>query len=97
MTTVYSEYTKLCAIICVMSTPPFYAKTFKQPLSFDGIGIHSGQPVSLKCLPSDDLSKGLYAIRTDHDNAELALSPTHFSSTKRASILSNDRTEIQTP
>lgn len=80
-----------------MNCTPFYTKTLAKTIEFSGIGIHSGKTVCLRCIPSDDLNKGLYVVRTDQDNQELRICVENFSNTHRASIFSNGMTEFHTP
>lgn len=49
-----------------------YSKTLAAPVSFEGIGVHSGRPVRLRLLPSR--RPGIVFRRTDLGNAEMSLS-----------------------
>ncbi|MEK9657790.1 MAG: UDP-3-O-acyl-N-acetylglucosamine deacetylase [bacterium] len=80
-----------------MTTQIFQAKTLASPLCFEGIGIHSGQAVTLRCLPSEDLDLGLYVVRCDQHDHIVPVTPHNFCSTKRASELRYKGVSVYTP
>eukprot|EP01047_Picozoa_sp_COSAG01_P004946 COSAG01_NODE_165_length_23303_cov_269.524953_9_plen_280_part_00 len=73
------------------------AKTLKKTVSFQGVGIHSGQNVKLHCHPSENLEQGLYVKRTDLDHKTLRICPEYFLNCKRASVIEHEGVALKTP
>ena len=53
-----------------MAQPAHLEQTIAEPLSFSGIGLHSGAPVTMRLLPAPGGS-GIVFRRTDLDNFEI--------------------------
>ncbi|MBT3260937.1 UDP-3-O-[3-hydroxymyristoyl] N-acetylglucosamine deacetylase [bacterium] len=73
-----------------------YQKTIKQPCHISGIGLHSGQKVSMTLLPAPE-NTGITFIRTDQKMAQIPVNINSIHSTKRATILQKNNCQIITP
>jgi UDP-3-O-[3-hydroxymyristoyl] N-acetylglucosamine deacetylase len=71
-------------------------KTLKSEISFQGIGIHSGQKAHLTLKPAK-IDQGIVFVRKDKHNASIKLEPNNFVLTKRASTLQVGNLKISTP
>lgn len=80
-----------------MLSPSLSAYTLKNACSFEGLGIHSGQHVTLHCRPSYDQDKGIFIRRSDQEGATLRLCSEHYVQSHRASCFDNGKTRFQTP
>ena len=65
-------------------------KTINSPISFDGVGIHSGRAVNMTLFPAND-DFGIVFKRTDLDtNNYIKVSPENINFSKYCSKLKND-------
>lgn len=71
-------------------------KTVSASISFKGIGIHSGELVTMTVSPSES-NTGLTFIRTDTDNKEVPVSIHNLKHTDRATALEYNSVRISTP
>ena len=72
-------------------------KTLKQPLTLQGVGIHSGLTNTLTFEPAPPQS-GIQFIRTDLDNALIPVNPSNLQHTDRATLLTTaEGHSIRTP
>ena len=70
-------------------------KTIAQSITFHGIGIHSGQEITMTCNPSIN---GTITVTNTKDNATLTLAlDTLAESHHRATVFQNDKTYLSTP
>tara|TARA_A100001015_G_scaffold319085_1_gene440923 strand:- start:3989 stop:4834 length:846 start_codon:yes stop_codon:yes gene_type:complete len=69
--------------------------TLNESVEFNGIGIHSGKEVSIKCKPQSE--GGIVFTRTDLKNALIEVHPEHINGSNRASILTKNNHSIYTP
>ena len=69
--------------------------TLNKSVEFNGIGIHSGKKVSIKCKPQSE--GGIVFKRTDLNNASIEVRPEHINGSNRASILTKNNHSIYTP
>ncbi len=69
--------------------------TLQSPVTFIGVGIHSGKPVTVICQPALPFS-GIQFFRSDLNRAVPVL-PDSLSHTARATALSKDGVSIKTP
>jgi UDP-3-O-[3-hydroxymyristoyl] N-acetylglucosamine deacetylase / 3-hydroxyacyl-[acyl-carrier-protein] dehydratase len=70
--------------------------TIQKPVSFEGIGLHSGNPVKMRFLPADPGS-GLRFRRVDLDGQpEIPASFEHVSETNRSTTLTKGNVKIHT-
>jgi UDP-3-O-[3-hydroxymyristoyl] N-acetylglucosamine deacetylase len=53
-----------------LASPAHLEQTIAEPIEFDGIGLHSGAPVTLRLLPAP-AGSGIVFRRTDLDNFEI--------------------------
>jgi UDP-3-O-[3-hydroxymyristoyl] N-acetylglucosamine deacetylase len=53
-----------------LASPAHLEQTIAEPISFEGIGLHSGAPVNLRLLPAP-AGSGIVFRRTDLDNFEI--------------------------
>ena len=53
-----------------MASPAHLEQTIAEPISFEGVGLHSGAPVTLRLLPAP-AGSGVVFRRTDLDNFEI--------------------------
>ena len=73
-----------------------YQQTLAAPVSYSGIGLHSGKNVNMCMLPAE-ADTGIVFIRTDlPDQAEIAAKPANVSSTLKATTLSENGAEVFT-
>ena len=73
-----------------------YQQTLAAPVSYSGIGLHSGKNVNMCMLPAE-VDTGIVFIRTDlPDQAEIAAKPANVSSTLKATTLSENGAEVFT-
>ena len=73
-----------------------YQQTLAAPVSYSGIGLHSGQNVNMCMLPAE-ADTGIVFIRTDlPDKPEIAAKPANVSSTLKATTLSENGAEVFT-
>ena len=70
--------------------------SLKSACYFEGIGIHSGKQVLLKCLPAEP-NTGIVFIRTDLRNQSILVSPEHVVPSSRYTSLREGSIEIRTP
>lgn len=70
-----------------------YSKTLAAPVYFEGIGVHSGRPVSLRLLPSRQV--GIIFRRIDLGNAEMPLSEARPES-RNCTALQGGRFSVRT-
>jgi UDP-3-O-[3-hydroxymyristoyl] N-acetylglucosamine deacetylase len=71
-------------------------KTIQAPVTFKGIGIHSGQSVVMEILPAPK-DAGITFIRTDLNNASVSASVQNLKHTDRATSLIENNVRISTP
>ena len=73
-----------------------YQQTLAAPVSYSGIGLHSGKNVNMCMLPAE-ADTGIVSIRTDlPDKPEIAAKPANVSSTLKATTLSENGAEVFT-
>ena len=73
-----------------------YQQTLAAPVSYSGIGLHSGKNVNMCMLPAE-VDTGIVFIRTDMpDKPEISAKPTNVSSTLKATTLSENDAEVFT-
>ena len=73
-----------------------YQQTLAAPVSYSGIGLHSGKNVNMCMLPAE-VDTGIVFIRTDlPDKPEIAAKPANVSSTLKATTLSENCAEVFT-
>ncbi|MBP8743249.1 MAG: UDP-3-O-[3-hydroxymyristoyl] N-acetylglucosamine deacetylase [Acidaminococcaceae bacterium] len=73
-----------------------YQQTLAAPVSYSGIGLHSGKNVNMCMLPAE-ADTGIVFIRTDlPDKPEIAAKPANVSSTLKATTLSENGAEVFT-
>lgn len=73
-----------------------YQQTLAAPVSYSGIGLHSGKNVNMCMLPAE-VDTGIVFIRTDlPDKPEIAAKPANVSSTLKATTLSENGAEVFT-
>jgi len=71
----------------------FVSKTLAAPVSFEGVGVHSGKPVRLRLLPSQ--AAGIVFRRTDLENVEMPLAAARAEA-RNSTILQGDRFSVRT-
>lgn len=69
------------------------AKTLRRPAEARGLGVHSGRPVTLRLLPSEE--GGIVFRRSDLAGAEMGLALDHVES-RNSSTLIGERFKVQT-
>lgn len=73
-----------------------WQQTIKEPFSFEGIGLHSGKPVTIKFLPAE-ANKGITFIRTDLAGVPIISAlATQVTSTQRATTLGDRSNNVFT-
>ena len=73
-----------------------YQQTLAAPVSYSGIGLHSGKNVNMCMLPAE-VDTGIVFIRTDlPDKPEISAKPANVSSTLKATTLSENGAEVFT-
>ena len=73
-----------------------YQQTLAAPVSYSGIGLHSGKNVNMCMLPAE-VDTGIVFVRTDlPDKPEIAAKPANVSSTLKATTLSENGAEVFT-
>ena len=73
-----------------------YQQTLAAPVSYSGIGLHSGKNVNMCMLPAE-ADTGIVFIRTDlPDKPEISAKPANVSSTLKATTLSENGAEVFT-
>lgn len=73
-----------------------YQQTLAAPVSYSGIGLHSGKNVNMCMLPAE-VDTGIVFIRTDlPDKPEISAKPVNVSSTLKATTLSENAAEVFT-
>ena len=73
-----------------------YQQTLAAPVSYSGIGLHSGKNVNMCMLPAE-VDTGIVFIRTDMpDKPEISAKPANVSSTLKATTLSENGAEVFT-
>ena len=73
-----------------------YQQTLAAPVSYSGIGLHSGKNVNMCMLPAE-VDTGIVFIRTDMpDKPEISAKPANVSSTLKATTLSENDAEVFT-
>ena len=73
-----------------------YQQTLAAPVSYSGIGLHSGKNVNMCMLPAE-ADTWIVFIRTDlPDKPEIAAKPANVSSTLKATTLSENGAEVFT-
>ena len=73
-----------------------YQQTLAAPVSYSGIGLHSGKNVNMCMLPAE-VDTGIVFIRTDlPDKTEIPAKPANVSSTLKATTLSENGAEVFT-
>jgi UDP-3-O-[3-hydroxymyristoyl] N-acetylglucosamine deacetylase len=70
-----------------------YSKTLAGPVSFEGVGVHSGRPVRLRLLPAQ--APGIVFRRIDLENAEMSLAAARVEA-RNSTILEGDRFSVRT-
>ena len=71
-------------------------KTLVRPADFSGIGLHSGNKVSMTLLPAPP-NTGILFRRVDLDSrAEIPAQVEHVSETARSTTLSRGKAKVQT-
>lgn len=70
--------------------------TIDKPISFEGLGLHSGQQVSMRIIPAYPDS-GVRILRTDSmDSMEMHLSPFNVNSTELATTIGTGSSSVKT-
>ena len=69
--------------------------TIAKPFTLSGIGIHSGQPVTITFKPAT--SGGISFIRTDLNNTLVSARPENLIFSDRSTVLATDNVKISTP
>lgn len=65
-------------------------QTLAKPISYEGIGLHSGQPVKITLKP-DSEDQGIRFLRTDLENAKpISAKPENVTDTNRATTITNE-------
>ena len=73
-----------------------YQQTLAAPVSYSGIGLHSGKNVNMCMLPAE-VDTGIVFVRTDlPDKPEISAKPANVSSTLKATTLSENGAEVFT-
>ena len=73
-----------------------YQQTLAAPVTYSGIGLHSGKNVNMCMLPAE-VDTGIVFVRTDlPDRPEIAAKPANVSSTLKATTLSENGAEVFT-
>ena len=73
-----------------------YQQTLAAPVSYSGIGLHSGKNVNMCMLPAE-IDTGIVFVRTDlPDKPEISAKPANVSSTLKATTLSENGAEVFT-
>ena len=73
-----------------------YQQTLAAPVTYSGIGLHSGKNVNMCMLPAE-VDTGIVFIRTDlPDKPEISAKPANVSSTLKATTLSENGAEVFT-
>ena len=73
-----------------------YQQTLAEPVTYSGIGLHSGKNVNMCMLPAE-VDTGIVFIRTDlPDKPEISAKPANVSSTLKATTLSENGAEVFT-
>ena len=71
-------------------------QTLARPADFSGIGLHSGNKVSMTLLPAPP-NTGILFRRVDLDSrAEIPAQVEHVSETARSTTLSRGKAKVQT-
>jgi len=70
-------------------------QTLARPVTFQGLGIHSGKTVTLSVEPNT--GEGLRFFRKDHDDHCIPISPSTLSSQNRATRFTHQGISILTP
>ena len=70
--------------------------TIQTSASINGVGLHSGEPVTLTVKPAPD-NTGIVFIRTDQEGATVKACPDNLFSQQRATLLSENNCQILTP
>jgi len=71
-------------------------KTLRKPAYFNGIGIHSGEDVSVACHPAPE-GHGIVFVRTDLGGALVPALPSYIIESTRYTALKCDGADIFTP
>lgn len=69
-----------------MQHNPLYQRTLAQSITAQGIGLHSGKPVTLTLMPAP-VGTGIVFVRSDLDNAQIPVSATLIHDTIMSSNL----------
>ena len=73
-----------------------YQQTLAEPVTYSGIGLHSGKNVNMCMLPAE-VDTGIVFVRTDlPDKPEISAKPANVSSTLKATTLSENGAEVFT-
>jgi UDP-3-O-[3-hydroxymyristoyl] N-acetylglucosamine deacetylase len=72
-----------------------YQRTIKQEINFEGIGLHSGKPVTMKLRPAP-ADNGIVFVRTDLEGAEIKAVAANTAATIYATTLRRNGAAVQT-
>jgi UDP-3-O-[3-hydroxymyristoyl] N-acetylglucosamine deacetylase len=72
-----------------------FQKTIKRSIDCSGIGLHSGKPVTLRMLPTEE-NTGVIFRRTDLRNAEIRASQEFITQVNYATSISNGHMHVYT-
>ena len=72
-----------------------HEKTIKRAVSCNGIGLHSGKPVSLRMLPAHE-NTGVIVRRVDLNNAEIPVKQEFITQVNYATSISNGNIKVFT-
>lgn len=73
-----------------------FCRTLKNPVVFEGVGLHSGKKAILRLLPAP-AEKGRFFVRTDlPDQPEIPCHPSYVKSTDLATTLSQGEASVST-
>jgi UDP-3-O-[3-hydroxymyristoyl] N-acetylglucosamine deacetylase len=79
----------------ILDGPAHLEQTIAQPLEFEGIGLHSGAPVTMRLLPAA-AGSGVVFRRTDLDNFEIAATGRNVAKVSYATSLMRQGVLIST-
>jgi len=80
---------------CVLASPAHLEQTIAEPIAFEGVGLHSGAPVTMRLLPAP-AGSGIVFRRTDLDNFEIAANGRNVAKVSYATSLMRQGVLIST-
>ena len=78
-----------------MASPAHLEQTIAEPIEFDGVGLHSGAPVTMRLLPAP-AGSGIVFRRTDLDNFEIPANSRNVAKVSYATSLMRQGVLIST-